>query len=77
MTDEPIESLRDALERAVWLTVTAPDRERMIAAGKIAMELCRSMTEEDVLAVMDIIDERVKTLERRTFGNVFDELKPH
>ena len=71
------ETPREALELALMLTINAPSHEKMIAVGKIALKLANTMAHEDVMAVLEIIDGRLDTMERVVFGNVIDQLKPH
>jgi hypothetical protein len=71
------ETPREALELAYTLFITAPSHEKMIAAGKIMLDIARTMPQADVLEVMDMVEGRLDTMERVVFGNVVDQLKPH
>lgn len=71
------ETPREALELALTLAITAPSQEKMLLASKFAMSLARTMPQEDVLAVMEMIEGRLDVMERAAFGNVVSELKPH
>ena len=68
---------REILIDALWLMVNAPTYDDMIEVGRLCMRMVNDMDEADVHAAIEAIEGRIQTLERRAFGNVFDDLKKH
>jgi hypothetical protein len=68
---------REILIDALWLMVNAPDYDRMIEVGRLCMKMVNDMDEADVYAAIETIEGRIQTLERKTFGNLLDDLRKH
>jgi hypothetical protein len=79
MTSElkPPQTPQEALELALTLAATAPSKEKMLEAAKIAFEIMRSLPHEEVMEIMDTIDGRIDMLERAAFGDTIENLKTH
>lgn len=71
------ETPREALKLALWLSISAPSHEKMVAAGKVAMQLIRILPHEVVEEVMTEIEDSIEARERALFGMPIDELKTH
>jgi hypothetical protein len=74
---KPPETPREALKLALWLTISAPSHEKMIEAGKVAMQLIRTLPHEVVEEVMTEIEDSIEARERALFGMPIDDLKSH
>jgi hypothetical protein len=74
---KPPETPKEALELALILAASAPDEEKMMQATKAAISIARTMPHEDVVEVLEILEGRTEMLERATFGNTIENLRPH
>lgn len=67
----------EALEIGLTLLITAETLEQMKAAMDLVKDLMKSMPYDAISEVMQLIEGRLDTLERRIFGNVVEDLKTH
>ena len=74
---KPPKTQREALKLALWLSISAPSQEKMVEAGKVAMQLIRTLPPKVVDEVMTEIEDSIEAREVALFGMPIDELKTH